>query len=43
MERSKNKEMQVKRMNNEEARSIIVMTQPKKNMSTMREYEERGV
>ena len=41
--RSKDKEVQVKRMNNKEARDVIVATHPKKNMSTTREYEEEDV
>ena len=41
--RSKDKEVQVKRMNNKKARGVIVATHPKKNMSTTREYEEEDV
>ena len=41
--KSKDKEAQVKMMNNKEARSIFVITHPRKNISTMREYKEEDV
>ena len=39
----KDKEVQVKRMNNKKARDIIVVTHPKRDVSMTREYKKEDV